>query len=289
MESKQQRIKRGRTPSLTPEKINETELKDNENQIKGSVLFNAEAKLERMSKLSLLMNITRLSKCRSDDELTSNGCVITDRNLILLGVGYNADARKSTDVNNASTIMLRFDKPIDTIDIPDGNMDHFMRNGMMTVAFHKKGLVSESSKRTIIHAETNAILFSRCMHNDFNEGVCFVTQIPCVNCMKLLVQKNIKVIIYEKDKGKDSDTWRLAIENNVILINWYMLCEMFNFADYDLVVNRLELRNSIGVSIKMNPEIRFLDCNNNENFEYDKVEVRYDRSSIVQALKLKVV
>lgn len=54
----------------------------------------------------------------------------------------------------------------------------------------------------VIHAETNAILNSKC---DLQGWTCYVTLKPCEKCSSLIVQSGIKEIVYLNDNTKSAN------------------------------------------------------------------------------------
>ena len=59
-----------------------------------------------------------------------------------------------------------------------------------------KGL---TSKKTVVHAEANAVLFASKNGIPTDGATAYVTLMPCVECSKMLMQSGIHRVVYEKD------------------------------------------------------------------------------------------
>ena len=57
----------------------------------------------------------------------------------------------------------------------------------------------ESVYKVVIHAETNALLYS---HSKFEDAVLYCTLSPCKDCVKLLSATKIRKVVY-KDRYRD--------------------------------------------------------------------------------------
>jgi dCMP deaminase len=63
-----------------------------------------------------------------------------------------------------------------------------------------KGL---TSKKTVIHAEANAILFASKNGICTEGGTAYVTLSPCIECSKMIIQSGIKRVVFSKHYRKD--------------------------------------------------------------------------------------
>lgn len=104
----------------------------------------------------LWMNIAKEVAKRSKDPHTQVGAVIVKDNHIL-GIGYNADPRK---------FRLRFD-------------------------WH-----TEEKYTYVIHAELNAVANACAIGTNIAGADIYVTMSPCKDCIKLLIQHQIKKVYY---------------------------------------------------------------------------------------------
>jgi len=59
-----------------------------------------------------------------------------------------------------------------------------------------KGL---TSKKTVVHAEANAVLFASKNGISTQNSTAYVTLMPCVECSKMLIQSGVTRVVYEKD------------------------------------------------------------------------------------------
>lgn len=123
---------------------------------------------------------------RSFDESTKCGCVIVDASNRVLSVGYNGPIRGSDD---KSIPMWRKSDPGARQDLPDKY--YFMA-----------------------HSEENCILGAT---TSLENSTCYITSFPCHRCLRMLIQKGVKRIVYgnyyqavmlERDPAE-----RIAVEN----------------------------------------------------------------------------
>lgn len=112
--------------------------------------------IRRMSWRQLWMNIAETVAQRSKDPRTKVGAVIVKDNHIL-GIGYNAEPRK---------FKLHFDWN------------------------------SEEKYTYVIHAELNAIANACSVGTNVAGADIYVTMSPCKDCIKLLIQHQIKNVYY---------------------------------------------------------------------------------------------
>ena len=52
----------------------------------------------------------------------------------------------------------------------------------------------------VLHAEANAITKLARSHNNSDNSTLYVTDSPCIECAKLIIQAGIKTVIYDDDK-----------------------------------------------------------------------------------------
>ncbi|NCN53116.1 CMP deaminase [Candidatus Wolfebacteria bacterium] len=96
------------------------------------------------------------------------GCVLFDKNKRVIGTGYNGSPAGAPQCDEVGHLMV------------DG---------------HCVGTT---------HSEKNGVLFigNRSL---FEDGYCFVTARPCINCFKLLVSQGVKHIYYLMDYRKEDN------------------------------------------------------------------------------------
>lgn len=104
---------------------------------------------------------------RSPDSQTKIGCVITDRNNHILGTGYN------------------------------GFPKHFPEEMLPNTRPEKY--------QWIIHAEENAIINSRDLHLVQDGAIAYISSRPCLHCLKLMINSNIKKIIVSTKPTNTTD------------------------------------------------------------------------------------
>lgn len=118
------------------------------------------------------MEIAKLSAQRSKDPKTQVGAVIVspvDNHII--SVGYNGMPRGIDD-----------------------NIDFCCREPLIP---HASVWNDEIKNKLVVHAEANAILNT---NEDLHGATMYITQYPCNECAKLIVQKGIKKIVYADTK-----------------------------------------------------------------------------------------
>ncbi len=108
---------------------------------------------------------------RSKDPNTKVGACIVDSNNRIISTGYNGLP----------------------LNLKDENYPWNNRN---------KNSILNSKYTYVIHAETNAILFAR---KNAKNCRLYVTLFPCSQCVKLIIQSEIKYIFYVSDKYNNSD------------------------------------------------------------------------------------
>lgn len=71
-----------------------------------------------------------------------------------------------------------------------------------------------TSKKTVVHAEANAVLFAAKNGIATDDATAYVTLMPCVECSKMLIQSGIKRVVYEKDY-RDTSGVEFLKENGI--------------------------------------------------------------------------
>ena len=65
--------------------------------------------------------------------------------------------------------------------------------------FNNSCEIDNITKEEVIHAEANAICkFAKSTNNSINSTI-YITVAPCFECAKLIIQSNIKRVIYQED------------------------------------------------------------------------------------------
>lgn len=115
------------------------------------------------------MSLAKVNAMRSKDPNTKVGCVITNKEKRVVGMGYNG--------------------------MPMGD-DEF--------PWEREGDAKDTKYPYVIHAELNAILNSNVLLKD---KTMYTTLFPCSNCAKILSQSGITKIYYSEDKynGTEDD------------------------------------------------------------------------------------
>lgn len=118
------------------------------------------------------MEIAKLSTQRSKDPKTQVGAVIVNPNdHHIISVGYNG--------------------------MPRGINDEFYFYCKQPFIPSTPVWNDDIKNKLVVHAEANAILNT---NEDLHGAIMYVTQYPCNECAKLIVQKGIKKVIYADDK-----------------------------------------------------------------------------------------
>ena len=118
---------------------------------------------------SYFMGIAMLSAERSKDNNTQVGACIVDQNNKILSVGYNG--------------------------MPTGCDDDEM-------PWEREGDMLETKYAFVCHAELNAIL--NYSGGSLENSRIYVTEFPCNECAKAIIQTGIREVIYLSDKYMDS-------------------------------------------------------------------------------------
>jgi dCMP deaminase len=127
------------------------------------------------------MEIAKLTEMRSNCIKRKVGCIIVKNNRIL-SLGYNGT-------------------PINTENCFSGGCKRCMDQ-------HVKREIEVSSGKNLdlclcLHAEENALLFVD--KNDLLDSTMYVSLIPCISCVKKIIQCKIKNIIYLEDYNFELD------------------------------------------------------------------------------------
>ena len=121
------------------------------------------------------MGVAELAAKRSKDPNTKVGaCIVNDKNIIL-STGYNG--------------------------MPIGCNDDDM-------PWCREGAFDESKYAYVCHAELNAIL--NCDGRSLKGSTLYVTNFPCNECAKAIIQAGIRKVIFLEDKYPDSDATKVA-------------------------------------------------------------------------------
>lgn len=107
------------------------------------------------------LNIAEAVSKRSPDPNTKHGCVLVDKNNRVLSTGYNGP------IQGLPSELLEWERP-------------------------QKYL-------WMIHAEDNAVTFSKC---DLSNSTAYITGRPCVPCLRRLVQAGVTRVIFGDREAK---------------------------------------------------------------------------------------
>lgn len=132
----------------------------------------------RLTWQELFMNIAVLTSLRSKDPHTKVGAVIVKKDHVL-GLGYNGEPR------------------------------HFK---------YKFDWCSSEKYDYVIHAELNAIANACSIGANVNGADLYVTVSPCHDCMKLIIQHQIKRVFYLEEYKDIRLSKKLAANSKVKLI-----------------------------------------------------------------------
>lgn len=73
-----------------------------------------------------------------------------------------------------------------------------------------------------VHAEANALI--QC-HDPFKIKYCYVTNSPCIHCVKLLLNTSCEIIVFNERYAHDTDAMRLWLRvrqpGSWLLVNWH--------------------------------------------------------------------
>ena len=111
---------------------------------------------------------------RSKDPSTQVGACIVNDKKVIVAMGYNGFPRGCSDDE---------------------------------LPWSREGDFCETKYPYVVHAEANAVLSA----NTSTEGAkMYCGLFPCNECVKVIIQKGIKEIIYEEDKYHDTDACKVA-------------------------------------------------------------------------------
>ena len=119
---------------------------------------------DRLSWDSYFMSIAYIASLRSIDPHTKVGAVLVDSEHHIVGTGYNS-----------------FVKGIDDTQLP----------------LEREGSFLSTKYPYIVHAEINCILNS--ITTSLIDSTLFCTLFPCNECMKAIINKGIKEVVYLKE------------------------------------------------------------------------------------------
>ena len=121
------------------------------------------------------MGVAVLSSKRSKDPISPTGACLVDKQQRIVGIGYNGFPRGCSD------------------DVLPWTTGHSYCDGDLPWLHTKEGYM--------VHAVTNAIL-NKCSH-DVEGCSLYVTQFPCSDCAKMIIQSRIsKVVVRLVDDGR---------------------------------------------------------------------------------------
>lgn len=116
--------------------------------------------------------LAKLTAMRSKDPSTQVGACIVSADNRILSVGYNGAPNGFDD-------------------------DNFPWN--------RQGENLETKYPYVCHAEMNAVLNYRGTRKDFENARIYVDLFPCNECAKIIIQSEIKEVVYLSNKYKDSE------------------------------------------------------------------------------------
>lgn len=120
------------------------------------------------------MGVAILSSKRSKDPRTQVGACIVNKNLRIVGIGYNGFPRGCSDTE---------------------------------FPWEKEGNFLDTKYPYVVHAEVNAILNSL---ENLTGSKLYVTLFPCCECAKQVIQAGIEEVIY-MDAKYDTDSYEAAL------------------------------------------------------------------------------
>jgi len=81
-------------------------------------------------------------------------------------------------------------------------------------------IVRDNHEQMTIHAESNAIIDAAKRGVSVENSIAYVTHIPCLNCLKILVAGGIKKIIYAENYHNDDLIPIICSTSNIELIQY---------------------------------------------------------------------
>lgn len=133
------------------------------------------------------MGLAKLSALRSKDPSTQVGACIVNRQNHIIGMGYNG--------------------------MPNGEDELFPWES-------NSNDEKDNKYPYVMHAEVNAILNTSVMLQNSNATI-YTSLFPCSNCAKIIVQSQIKELVYEDDKyhdTKDAEISRYILETGKVKV-----------------------------------------------------------------------
>jgi len=137
------------------------------------------------------MDIAKLTSQRSNCIKRKVGCVIV-KDKRILSLGYNGT-------------------PVNTLNCYQGGCKRCMDQFKQSDKISAKHL----DLCMCLHAEENAILFVS--KNDLKDSTIYITLIPCISCVKKILQCQIKRVVYIENYSEELDqiTIDILTSNNV--------------------------------------------------------------------------
>ena len=146
------------------------------------------------------MGVADLAAKRSKDPNTKVGACIVNSNNIIISTGYNG--------------------------MPIGCNDDDMPWG-------RNGDFKSTKYAYVCHAELNAIL--NCDGRSLKGSILYVTNFPCNECAKAIIQAGIKKVIFLEDKYPDSDATQVAkmlFETCGVSVFPFQICENESITEF---------------------------------------------------------
>lgn len=102
------------------------------------------------------IDLAKLVSTRSIDPNTKHGCILVDSKNRVISMGYNGPVQGIDDS------LVPLERP--------------------------------TKYQWFLHAEKNALLF--CSQSSIENGTAYITGMPCTECLVMLIQKGIKLVVY---------------------------------------------------------------------------------------------
>eukprot|EP01063_Lacrimia_lanifica_P022955 TRINITY_DN30472_c0_g1_i1.p1 TRINITY_DN30472_c0_g1~~TRINITY_DN30472_c0_g1_i1.p1 ORF type:complete len:262 (+),score=97.96 TRINITY_DN30472_c0_g1_i1:70-786(+) len=145
-------------------------------------------RMEYLSWTDYFMLLAELSAQRSKDPNRQVGACIVDDDRRVMGIGYNGFPTGCSDS-----------------ELPWAGKERLRGGKGGTVVDHD---TLETKYPYVCHAEANAIL--NCHTRNLKGCTIYVTLFPCNECAKLIIQSQIKRVVYASDKNHNSPVWIAA-------------------------------------------------------------------------------
>ena len=158
------------------------------------------------------MGVAELAAKRSKDPNTKVGACIVNSNNIILSTGYNG--------------------------MPIGCNDDDM-------PWCRDGAFDASKYAYVCHAELNAIL--NCDGRSLKGSILYVTNFPCNECAKAIIQAGIIKVIFLEDKYPDSDATQVA---KMLFATCGVVVVPFDICEFD-EVDEVTLTSGDGEKVKL--------------------------------------